>query len=826
VAVSSSSDVRFKARAPRFLLRPYERLISEDPNAGQALRDWIYFFEASLRYLFFVLDAERVAVGVEPSARASKVLNGNLAVSLGVLADGVWGLTERLGGQTERLSGLVGSLEEARLKDFVGHFLHARNDWSHRHLTVPAQAQRHLEELRPHLRLFTQALSRIDGDLMVAVVSSSAGLDGTRTHLLRASDLHRFTVSGHVPDKRPFLLWSNGDALSLFPGLLVGGRDRFELLWDLRGGRPEVVSEDCVPAPWTGDSDDFPGKLTALFEVARASGVVREGLVPDRMGQADQSPDAPRLPEGFEVLEKLGEGGIGSVWKARWNERIVAVKVLHPSVSADTDAQERFFREVQALEKVKSGGVVEVIHPGWETAEGRFVVMQFLSGGDLAGKAPMQPDRAVEVCLALLRTLSEVHGHGIIHRDVKPTNILLDDRGMPHLVDFGIARDQANATITHQEDRLGTPAFWAPEQAAGEDVTPATDLYAVARLLGFLVTDSIERRAHLAALPAALQAIYRRATEESPARRYQRAENMQRAVETATKAGLVGSPVPVGASLSGRLVTLDAGEACGSCWLHAVQDEEGPRAILLSSWHAAGHEALKKAAKRAERVVEKHDGLAFVELPSKSDAPAFLRGDAIEWNATQIAGAAAAAAALGGLAVLGAGVAGTLLTNDQARAGAISGLAAALGVGGVKKKRPKVKIAVENAPYLAGFAMDTRDPARLRARLGRLFVLVLLQVRVGKGLATTQAEWSRIVGNSDAVILATLVKTHPAVAGLLAARKPLNNRQLRVVARWAASLLKQAAATDVTASSLAPFVAQREGSWCVLTPNGYRPVWS
>ena len=815
--MSSSNDLRFRSRAPGFLVAAHKRLVLEDLDPAQALRDWIYFFEVSLRYLLFVLDAERAALGLEPSSRSKRVFDQNLCVSLGTMAHGVWGLAEHLQGKSIRLVELVDALNDEGLHGLVSMLLESRNDFSHDDLPEPALAREQVARMRPLLPLLTQALSRIEGTL-VAAVGTTPSLTGPRTHLLRESRTNRIVVPVQVLHRRPLLLWPDGTALSLYPGVLMGTRDSFELLWGRKRGEYRVVCEGSSPARWRGDSSEFPSTVSELFEQARSASLLLEGLVAPA-NQLDHSPDRPRLPAEFEVGEKLGEGGVGSVWEARWGGRRVAVKVLHPSVAADPDAQERFYREAQALEMLKGGGIVRILKLGYAEECGTFVVMEFLGGGDLSTAAPMGAARAAEICLSLLATLHEVHGSGLIHRDVKPTNVLMENQ-VPHLVDFGIVRDQSRVTITQRQDRLGTPAFWAPEQAAGEDVTAATDLFAVARLLGFLVSNSTERRTQIAQLPTGLQAIYRRATEVSPGRRFQWAEHMLRALEESRKAEFRGSPIHVGALLSSRIAIEDAGQELEGCWLHTVRDEEGERAVVLTLWDSPGHARLKKAAKKAERPVEEHDGLAFVELPAKKDAQTFLSGGPIEWDTGTVAGAAVAAAALGGVALLGAGLAGALLGNKKARGGAAKGLAAALG--GRRKAAPA---RTDLPDFLAGFSIGSRSPAALRPLLARLVLLRYLQASTAGGKPPTRDAWVRLVSGAERLLLTSLRRSDPKVCRLLQAPSDLSDAQLRVVAAWATQQRDEVASAGLQPAQLSPFVVEVRGQWCILTGLGHVPLW-
>jgi hypothetical protein len=812
----SRSDLRFKASAPPFLQRAYEYAVSLSPQPEQALRDQIFFFEASLRYLLYVLDAQRAAVGLPRKDAVSEAFGKELRVSLGSLITSVNEGVRVLADGPGRLAQLVEALNDPVLKEQLNALSRGRNLWSHLQLSAEVdRASEHVEAIRPATDCFTRALSCVGAELVVAVDTRTTTT--TRTHLRRARDLHRFTVPGHVPEKRPFLLWPDGHGLSLFPGVFMHNRE-FELLWSRQNGSFQAVGERREVGACSAFDAFDANKVGPLFDEARRGCLVLDGIEPEEK-DLEASPDRPSLPEEFEVLAKVGEGGLGAVWKARWKGRVVAVKVLHPSVAADGEARERLLREALALEKVAGGGVVPVLFAGHADSCGRFVVMEYLPGGDLACKAPMPAKGAAEITKTLLRTLYSVHGNGLIHRDIKPTNILLDGAGCPRLADFGIARDQSRATITQQERRLGTPAFWAPEQAEGKPVSPATDLFAVARVLGFLVTNETSREGHLAGLPSGLQAVYRRATEASPARRFQRAEDMLRALEDAD----AGSPVPVGFELSSRLVVLDEGESVQGCWLHAVQAGSGPRSVLLTPFNSAARSALGTAATKHERPLEKHDGVAFVEMPTRADGLRFFSGDSIDWNPATVAATAAGAAALGGLAVLTAGAAAAVFGNKERRAGVFKGLAAAAGIAAKNKKKQKVvagpKPAASGTPYLDGFKVTSANAAVLRRDLSHLLLVRLAQSHVQGSL--TMAQYDAMGKQGDQLVVQILLQTDRRLAVALKGRT-LNKPTLNRLLAWTRKQLAEARACKLTPEALSPLIARsRDGRWCIVTPKGW-----
>jgi tetratricopeptide (TPR) repeat protein len=193
--------------------------------------------------------------------------------------------------------------------------------------------------------------------------------------------------------------------------------------------------------------------------------------------------------ERFEVRSVLGRGGMGVVHSALDHQsgQEVALKFLSRAMAADPILRERFQREAELTARVDGGpGVVRVFEIG--LYEGSpYSALELCRGGDLADalKAGLERDRLLEVSEALARTLAGCHDQGIVHRDVKPQNVLFDDEGQPKLCDFGLAVDQAERTrLTQTNTILGTPSYMAPEQADdARQAGPPADVYALGALL-------------------------------------------------------------------------------------------------------------------------------------------------------------------------------------------------------------------------------------------------------------------------------------------------------------------------------------------------------
>jgi serine/threonine protein kinase len=190
----------------------------------------------------------------------------------------------------------------------------------------------------------------------------------------------------------------------------------------------------------------------------------------------------------YHVDEVLGSGGMAVVYRARDEEldRPVAVKLLADNLAADEAFRKRFLREARLAARVAHKNVVQVYDCG--EAEGRpYIVMEYVEGETLAEllgrEGSLPPAKAVGLALQVCSGLDHAHQAGLVHRDIKPQNLLIGDEGTVKIVDFGIARPSHGTQLTETGSVLGTAAYLAPEQAAGEEVTPAADIYAVGVVL-------------------------------------------------------------------------------------------------------------------------------------------------------------------------------------------------------------------------------------------------------------------------------------------------------------------------------------------------------
>jgi len=298
----------------------------------------------------------------------------------------------------------------------------------------------------------------------------------------------------------------------------------------------------------------------------------------------------------YKLIDERGSGAAATVYVSRdlHTNTIYAVKVLHATMGADPEAVQRLRREVQILRRICDPHVVRLVDAGIEAAR-HYLVMEYVDGQTLKqriitqGRLPLA--EAVDIARQAAMGLAAVHAQQIVHRDIKPQNILLSTAGLVKLTDFGTARASASEDITQLHTLLGTPYYIAPEQAnSGHDADIRADLYSLACVLfemisghvpfeGDTAMDVVFKHVHepvpsiralLPEVPADFDRFFARAMAKSPAARLQTPEDFVAALAqlpviasqppvAGSAVGEASSPVPIAPRPLGQIVHLGTG---------------------------------------------------------------------------------------------------------------------------------------------------------------------------------------------------------------------------------------------------------------------------
>ena len=252
----------------------------------------------------------------------------------------------------------------------------------------------------------------------------------------------------------------------------------------------------------------------------------------------------------YKIIEKLGEGGMGVVYKAEDTHlgRPVALKFLAPHLVSNEEVRKRFLREARTAAALNHPNICTVYEIG--EAEGRtFISMAYLEGRELAEEiadGPMEVERVLALAPQFADGLAEAHAKGIVHRDIKPANLFVTSNGRGVILDFGLAQlASANSKLTREGTTLGTCAYMSPEQTAGEEVDAQTDVWALGSVLYEMLAGQAPFRGHyeqaivysilnedpepLEAAPE-VEAVIRRCLAKDPGERYQDGESLHRAL--------------------------------------------------------------------------------------------------------------------------------------------------------------------------------------------------------------------------------------------------------------------------------------------------------
>src|SRR5579862_9604679 len=301
------------------------------------------------------------------------------------------------------------------------------------------------------------------------------------------------------------------------------------------GGKPENSSESSV-------------SNAATVGVASSSGTSgSDGATVAVGGPAGPALSEPQvLGSRYEILKKLGEGGMGAVYKAKdiVVDRLVALKVIRPDLAANREILQRFKQELILARQITHKNVVRIYD--MSEAEGvKFITMEYVDGEDLRSTLRKSGKRtapeAVSIMQQICRALDACHAEGVIHRDLKPGNVMRDKAGKVLIMDFGLAHSAQTGGLTQTGMLLGTLEYMSPEQAQGRELGPPSDIYAAGLIFYELLTgkspfeaesavESLVKRSHERATPVSviektvprdLSNVVSRCIEPNPANRYQ-----------------------------------------------------------------------------------------------------------------------------------------------------------------------------------------------------------------------------------------------------------------------------------------------------------------
>jgi serine/threonine protein kinase len=261
-----------------------------------------------------------------------------------------------------------------------------------------------------------------------------------------------------------------------------------------------------------GGDEDLRREVESLLAQPSADGVL------DRPAW---EPEVARLTAGqrvshYEIQEKLGEGGMGAVYRAYDTElrRPVALKVLPPEYASDPERRERLLREARAASALNHPNIVNIYEVGSDNGVD-FIAMEFIEGkslGDIIPAKGLPLGRALDYAGQIASGLAKAHATGVIHRDLKPGNVMLTPDGLVKLLDFGLARrvemgEGHDTTLTMAGAILGTPAYMSPEQAQGSPVDARSDVFSFGSVLYQMVTGrrAFEKDSHISTLAAVVQ---------------------------------------------------------------------------------------------------------------------------------------------------------------------------------------------------------------------------------------------------------------------------------------------------------------------------------
>jgi len=309
----------------------------------------------------------------------------------------------------------------------------------------------------------------------------------------------------------------------------------------------------------------------------------------------------------YTLLERIGAGGMAVVYKAHCSllDRMVAVKILREELSQDEQVVQRFKREAQSVARLSHPNIVSIYDVGSEAGY-YYIVMEYIDGITLKeaiqSEQGMKPERALQIAIQVCSALSHAHRQGIIHRDIKPQNIILSKDDAVKVTDFGIALAAAGGTLTHSGKLLGSVHYISPEQAKGSIIDQTSDLYSLGAVLYELITGRVPFEGDspiavafqhvnapivppaqiLPALAPSIDYLINKSLSKNPRQRFATAQEMQQALEAALEGksvDLIESRliVSTGASDSAHTMQLNPVAKAEKTVIHSTSRNKWPR---------------------------------------------------------------------------------------------------------------------------------------------------------------------------------------------------------------------------------------------------------